>query len=516
MANPFLIALGKTVRFFARLRASGAGGGSALPGLVVERISPHFAIPALEALPHGVVVISGTNGKTTTTKIVAELLSAQGLRVFTNTSGSNYMRGVISSMLKEMTLSGHLHADIAVLELDEAYAVGFVRQIHPRYSLITNVMHDQLDRFGDVDHTADLLAVIAANTTNTVVLNREDSRLAALPSRAELTPGASEDARKETLTGEALSASVRWYGLAPKLLQTYPQDGTLNGSGHALVAEQDVDVMLSTFEGQQAVFTIEGTDYKTELSLKGMFNAFNSAGALALVRAILDGEGIGGGPASDPASSLAGGSASSLAGSGTGSSDDPASDIAENSASGSASSLAGSGTGPSTDPASSPAGDPATLTKALLVTLSTIRSAFGRGESVLIDGRELELILVKNPGGFRLSLESFDPAGHATMIAINDLHGDGRDISWLYDVSFESLKPTGVAVVSGIRAYDMALRLAYDEVIAQVIECDLAKALDTLLQTDPSTPCRIYCSYTVMLDLRKLLAAKTQVGEVSR
>ena len=114
MSKPLVTILGKAVRSIARLR----GGGSALPGLVVERIDPDFIKRILSNLSYGVVVISGTNGKTTTTKMVVELLRDQGLKVFTNRTGSNFSRGVAAALLGEINIKGQIDADIAVLELD--------------------------------------------------------------------------------------------------------------------------------------------------------------------------------------------------------------------------------------------------------------------------------------------------------------------------------------------------------------------------------------------------------------
>jgi UDP-N-acetylmuramyl tripeptide synthase len=128
MAKRHITLLGKVIRQAARFR----GGGSALPGLVVEKLDKNFLAHTLNQLPHGVVVISGTNGKTTTAKMVAELLEGQGLKVFTNRSGSNFIRGVISALLEAINLNGTLDADIAVLELDEAHAVHFVKEVTPR------------------------------------------------------------------------------------------------------------------------------------------------------------------------------------------------------------------------------------------------------------------------------------------------------------------------------------------------------------------------------------------------
>src|SRR4051794_24699618 len=114
MSKPYVTLLGKAVRAIARVR----GGGSALPGLFVEKIDPDFIKRTLSDLPHGIVVVSGTNGKTTTTKMVVELLEGQGLRVFTNRTGSNFTRGVAAALLGEVDNKGKLDADIAVLELD--------------------------------------------------------------------------------------------------------------------------------------------------------------------------------------------------------------------------------------------------------------------------------------------------------------------------------------------------------------------------------------------------------------
>jgi hypothetical protein len=99
------------------------------------------------------------------------------------------------------------------------------------------------------------------------------------------------------------------------------------------------------------------------------------------------------------------------------------------------------------------------------------------------------------------------------MIAINDDYADGRDVSWLYDVSFESLRQRGVAMTSGIRAYDMALRLQYDDVPVDAIEPALVSALDRFLATHAGEPKRLFCTYTAMMSLRRTLAARYDLPE---
>jgi lipid II isoglutaminyl synthase (glutamine-hydrolysing) len=423
MSKPYVTLLGKAVRRIAQLR----GGGSALPGLFVEKIDPDFIKRTLAQLPQGVVVVSGTNGKTTTTKMVVELLESQGMRVFTNRTGSNFTRGVAAALLGEVDNKGNLDADVAVLELDEAHAVHFVRTIPPRFSLLLNVMRDQLDRFGEIDAAAKMLATIARATTDTVVLNREDPRVAAIAT---------------TLQGQKVS----YFGLSPALRPLFPSDDEMRSKITAKTAESGADVVLQALKDDVAQFIIDGKPIKTSLELQGIYNIYNAAAALALARAVL-GE-----------------------------------DHDDNK---------------------------------LITALANVKPAFGRGETVMIGGQPLELVLVKNPSGFRLSLASFKPAGYQTMIAINDNYADGRDMSWLWDVEFESLKEGGVAQVAGIRAYDMALRLQYDEVAVSHVEPKLAEALRHFITTAADQPKRIYCTYTAMLALRQELSKMTSVEQIS-
>ena len=416
------IAIGKSVRKLARLR----GGGSALPGLVAEKIDPKFVQRTLRQLPYGVVLVSGTNGKTTTTKMVVELLEGQGLRVFTNPTGSNFTRGVAAALLGEVDLKGRLDADIAVLELDEAYAARFVREISPEYSLLLNVMRDQLDRFGEIDHTASLLQVIAENTSKGVVLNREDRRI------------------RKFVDLVRPRTKVRFFGLDESLRDYFPSDEDLHGKSQEEVNGILADGELTAFDNAGITFTLDGEQHLVSLCLSGAYNYFNAAAALTMVRLIL---------------------------------------------------------GSKLD------------TEQLFRSLEKVTPAFGRGEVIQLGNETIELVLVKNPSGFRLALTSFNPDEVSTMIAINDRYADGRDMSWLWDVSFETLRETGVTHVSGVRAYDMALRLYYDEVPVGQIEPDLKECLRSFLSTQKGNK-RVFCSYTAMLTLRKELSQLTNVEEI--
>lgn len=475
--------IGKAVRAASRLAH---GGGSAFPGKIVERIDPQFLARTLQQLPLGVVLVSGTNGKTTTTRMVASMLESLGLKVFTNPTGSNFTRGVVSSLLAEVSLGGKLDADIAVLELDEAYAVHFVKQVQPDYCLLLNVMRDQLDRFGEIDNTARLLSKAAEATTGTVVLNREDPRIARLADVAHTEDG----------------VEVRYFGLDGSLRSFFPSDDDMRTtvdtassanieiddaaviaktgenaekSEDAAIAEQlPADVTLLAVGDHRASFGIDGETYETGVRLEGVYNLYNAAAALAAVRAVV---------ADAQAMFLP---------------------FEEN----------------VTDELLLQVGISQRMidfahstTQSMIDAAAEVTPAFGRGEVIDVNGSPVELLLVKNPMGFRLSLASFAPEGCDTMIAINDEYADGRDMSWLWDVDFSSLRDTGVAMVSGVRAWDMALRLEYDKVPANSVNTELEEAVSTFVNANPGAPKHIYCTYTAMLKTRAALGKIAEVAD---
>jgi len=477
--NTLTLALGHGARAASRLRGS---GGSAFPGLVMEKADPHFMARALAPLPYGVVLVSGTNGKTTTTRMVVELLRGQGLKVFTNPTGSNFTRGVVAALLGAMPLNGRLDADVAVLELDEAHATHFVRTVKPRAALLLNVMRDQLDRFGEIDYTASLLHKVARATTGTVVLNADDPRLAAPSFRADLR------------------ADVRGFAVSPQLRSVFLSDDELHdsldgctlgqpkkdaeakadtkaeptteapldsvkepGQGEPDTADSpakpaeklaqplEIVATLEEMMGRHAVIDLTGHRHEVDFAIPGAHNILNATAAMGLVKELL---------------------------------------------------------GERTDE------------QALAASAAKVTAAFGRGELLSIDGQEVELGLVKNPAGFRMSLLSAAAVRSQQppliMIAINDQYADGRDMSWLWDVDFTPLKQAGVSIVTGVRATDMALRLSYDDVAVGKVEADLSQALAQLvkLSREQHRPIRILSTYTAMLELRSLLASYTDVEEV--
>jgi UDP-N-acetylmuramyl tripeptide synthase len=415
------IVAGKTARAAARVR----GGGSAMPGLIAERIDPRLLAHALSGVTNGIVVVTGTNGKTTTTKMLAAILRAHGKRVFSNPTGSNFTRGVISAMLGDLPLSGRLDADVAVLELDEWHALQFAKVVTPTHALLLNVARDQLDRFAEIDMTAKLLGTLASTTSTGVVRNRDDSFVARLD-ESQFRAG----------------VTTRWFGIDPAIADLPPlHEADARFEDEFTPPEPSADDGMLEPRGA-AEFSIRFGDNEIGplvLKQRGLAAMINATAATTTARLVL---GAGFRPA-----------------------------LAEE-------------------------------------ALRAVTPPFGRGEVIDAGGFPLELVLVKNPAGFSVALATYHAEPVTTMIAINDDYADGQDVSWLYDVSFESLRDNGVALTSGVRAYDMALRLDYDDVPVAAVEPDLERALDCLVDEHPAEPRRIFCTYTAMMQLRRLLAAR--------
>ncbi len=272
---------GRAVALATRLRS---GQGQAMPGLVADRLSPGYANRALARLPDGVVMITGTNGKTTTTSFVVELLRAAGKDVLTNATGSNLARGLTSTVVGQSGWGGRLRHDVAVLEVDEAVAPTFAAELPPRWVVMLNVGRDQLDRFGEVGHVVELITAAARHATHGVVISADDARLVA--------------------AGRALEAggsSVRWFGAGEALRERFPTDDELvavvpagRGTGSSgadapadAVVRPATDVDLVASDGRHTTFEVAGAErFDAELIVDGHYNHLNAAAALTVARQI--------------------------------------------------------------------------------------------------------------------------------------------------------------------------------------------------------------------------------------
>lgn len=256
------VVVGRLVRMAARLRKR--GGGSAVPGLVVNRLAPGFLFSALATLPDGLVVVSGSSGKSTTTKMLVAVLEAHGRRVFTNPSTANIAQGLTSAVLERASLTGRIDAELAVLEMDEAHGALVAPQMSPRVVVLTNVMTDQIDRFHDSEKVLGYLATIAARATEAVVVNGDDAMLGELAAQLPVP------VERFGVSADVLAAAPRGLGLA----RTEP-DRIRSGT------------IVRTSAGASAVVEVNGQELELRLPAKGLHYAVDAAAALSAAATLL-------------------------------------------------------------------------------------------------------------------------------------------------------------------------------------------------------------------------------------
>lgn len=263
------ILIGRVVRVLARWRKP--GGGSAVPGLVVNRIAPGFLASALNGFPQGLVIVSGSSGKSTTTKMLVAALRAHGLTVFTNSSTANIRQGLTSALLERASFTGRVAGDIAVLEMDEGHGAAIAPSLTPRIVALTNVMVDQIDRFHDSDMVAALLRTIALRSIDVVVVNADDGFLAELG--RELEQGS---------TGVQVSR----YGVTAEVLEANPR-----GLGYTRTASERLNpsegLLVTEVTGRAARFQLDGVSVPVVLPARGTHYAVDAATAVATARAAL-------------------------------------------------------------------------------------------------------------------------------------------------------------------------------------------------------------------------------------
>ena len=412
--------LGRTTSVLTRLIGR---AGSALPGLVGEKIAPNLVEKILGGTP--VVLITGTNGKTTTTKMIVSALESRGRSVVTNPTGSNLERGVASALLDASSLRGRLDADVAVFEVDEAAVRSLAPRLKPAVLAVTNLARDQLDRYGELQTTASHVAAAATHAGH-LILNADDPLVASV---ANATP-------------------VSWFGGTAAIRDRMPDDRSLYGDtteaehqkADALVVDSQTDG-----DGQVATIRIDGIEHRIRLQVPGVYNAYNAASALLVT-------GLLGVPAADA-----------------------------------------------------------------IPALEAMEPAFGRGQVLEHLGRRVKLLLVKNPASLNHAIEILKGIGeHArVLVAINDEHADGRDVSWLWDSHIEDHAATPHQYLAGgVRAADMALRFKYAGIDAPALP-EFADALDLLADgAPPGSTVYVVPTYTAMLRLLEILtpgASRTEV-----
>jgi UDP-N-acetylmuramyl tripeptide synthase len=426
-------------------------GGTTLPGRVVRTLDKDVAGRLSRRLSQGSVVVSATNGKTTTCAMIARILQENGLKVARNREGANLAAGIATALLKDTSLVGRPRSQIGLFEVDEAVFPEVAALVDPEVVLLMNLFRDQLDRYGELEHIAELWrAALAGFGPDTLtVLNADDPLVAGM---AALRPGKSlcygiEDSSAGGLVAQHASDSkycpvcggpfdyeVFFMGHLGKY--RCPQCGNTRPSP-TVYAD---NVRLDGMRGSSFDLVTPAGATPVSLNLPGLYNVYNALAAAAAV----------------------------------------------------------TGLGLPPEPVQK--------------GLKAFSAAFGRVEQLSIGGKTVCLLLVKNPAGFNEVVRTLldEPGEKNLLIALNDKIADGRDISWIWDVDLELLYGgVASAVLSGTRAEEMAMRLKYAGIDPGRLDVrpDLRQALEEgLRRTAPGETLYVLPTYTAMLALRQTIA----------
>ncbi|PMB53471.1 UDP-N-acetylmuramyl peptide synthase [Fischerella thermalis CCMEE 5201] len=427
------VSIAKSVTFM--VRSLGLGAASVLPGAIARRIEPRLLPLLSQQVKNGVILVAGTNGKTTTSLFLREILERQGFRVAHNSTGANLENGLMTALMESTNLVGSLDVDYAILEVDENILPRVLAPIQPKLILCLNLFRDQLDRYGEVD----------------TISKRWGSAIATLPPETIIVANA--DDPTICYLGQQLSQQrVAFFGLnePENYLEAIPHavDSIYCPScGHAL----DYKGVYLSHMGEYTCPSCDFTRNQPTIDssqwpqiLIGLYNKYNT---LAAATAAIE-LGI----------------------------------------------------------------DEATIRDAI----PNFQPAFGRAEELNINGKQVRILLSKNPVGTNETIRVVTQSHHkTTLLVLNDRIQDGEDVSWIWDVDTEKLvQRGGTLIVSGDRAYDMALRLRYSDSAPQntcnlIVEENLQQAINTALEHTPDhETLHILPTYTAMLDVREVLTGR--------
>ena len=439
------ICLCRLLRGFSRLVHR---GGTAMPGQWALRVCPNL----LSILARGVktVAITGTNGKTTTARMIEEGFARQGKNYFANRSGANLLSGITTEFVMNSTLFGKCKKEYAVIECDEAAAVKVFPQLKPQVVIVLNLFRDQLDRYGEVTHTLSNIRTALSSLPEpiTLCLNADCSLTASLADDLDhkarffgIDKGAVPSGKKSELSDASHCIRCK-----TEYEYDYITFGHLGGfrcpkCGYRR-AEADyavTDVAQQRADGSSIVIRADGKRYLAEVNLPALYNIYNAIAAIAAMTEM----GI--------------------------------------------------------------------TTEAAISAVASFKCGFGRMENFALGKGGAKVMLAKNPAGFNqlLSFLQNIPDKFVLVLCLNDRGAAGTDISWIWDANFEELcNLAGTlekVIVSGDRAADMAVRVKYAGVDPRFVTMEhdyerLVKELET-----EERPIYMIPTYTAMLELRETL-----------
>lgn len=451
--SPAKLALARTVGSLSRLRG---GGATSAPGRVLMRLAPDAVRDLGARLVKGSVLISATNGKTTTAAMTASILEHAGVRTVHNQAGANMAGGIATTLLGAARRGGGIDGDLGLFEVDEMWLARVASQLQPRAILLGNLFRDQLDRYGELETIADSWEHTTRAGGAELVLNADDPLVADLGRDREhvLYFGVEDSSLALARMAHAADAKhCRRCGAPYVFDEVYlghlghyhcPSCGRTRPTPQIVAS----DITLEGVRAASMTLSTPAGSAQVRISVPGLYNLYNALAAAALATAL----GV-------PLETVAAG-------------------------------------------------------------LTATRAAFGRAETVSLavaggGRREMRIMLVKNPAGANEVLRTLalEPGEHDVLGVLNDQIADGRDVSWIWDADFELLAGRIRRVTcSGSRASDLATRLKYAGVDPEAIHVqdNLAQALDTAARSMPDGGATLYAlpTYTAMLALRDLLVAR--------
>lgn len=417
-------------------------GGSNFPGKVALKIQRDILKPLSKN--YKVILITGTNGKTTTTSMIYNILKEAGLKVMTNNTGANMLSGIVAAFVEDFSFS-ESYEKYAIIEVDEANLKFITEHITPEIITITNLFRDQLDRYGEVYTTLNkILEGVRKVPESKLVLNGDESLLGNMDLKNPcIYYGFKESLNKDTSIDVNADAKFCKFCKAPYKYNfiTYNHLGDFycESCGYKRsTLKYAMDKILDLTPDSSKV-VINGSEVL--LSQSGLYNIYNALCAYAITSELN------------------------------------------------------------------------VSNETIIKSLENQSSSFGRQETVNIEGKELKIILVKNPAGYNQALDTLSLSKENMSLGffLNDNYADGRDVSWIWDVNFENLMELNVddIAIGGIRAYDMAIRLkicGFNEETFNL--CPSFEDMTKAIINSKNKKVYLLATYTAMINYRKYLYSK--------
>lgn len=429
------------------IKLFGKGGGTAAPGLAALIIYPQLITHLTKQFSQGSIIVSGTNGKTTTSRLIFTILDRAGIKLIHNRSGSNLLRGVASTLISHANPLGKIDADLAIWEIDEAVLPSAIESIHPKIILLGNLFRDQLDRYGEVNSIRNswIESVKKLNKEVTLVLCADDPGVAILANhtQAKTIFYGIDDASLPQASDQ--SSDISYCLVCAKPIHYSQRIAAHLGKYQCTSCsfsrpKLDTAVQQIKLAGLQILLSIKAgqNDLTFQVKLPGIYNAYNVLAALTLAQIL---------------------------------------NINSN------------------------------ITKE---ALESFMPSFGRAEEFTKDGKGGVIFLIKNPTGANQVISTLQYLqAKNLMIVLNDNLADGTDVSWIWDAQFEDLVNIQEATVSGTRACELANRLKYAGISEKKISVqnNIKDALEQSFRIlSKNDTLYILPTYTALLSLKKVLA----------